>query len=129
MTPDEAIKYIDRLVFRPGWDIRAFGTDRFEDSITLRVAYPAQESGPANARKGYPKTIVPDVGCTLTVGDKDEVALYRAVVAFLVRIEEHEVRELLRVLPDYDAPLHPHTIAGMTGWCDDIRDDLSFGVA
>lgn len=136
MRIETAIELIGQLTYKPGWEFSATDhTKRFESTILLRVDYVAQESGRPNAEKGYPETINTYAVFPIVVGDIQHAdQLYRRIADCLMKIEEHEMREFLRVSPTYWAPFHPHTIDGMRVWTHTDSQptyrmpDLQFGI-
>lgn len=136
MRIESAIKLIDMLVYKPGWSFDAEDhSKRFEGTILVTVRYVAQESGRVNAEQGYPETIKTYAKFPLMVGDiNSDVELYRRFAGCLMKIEEHEMREFLRVAPTYWAPFHPHQLDGMRVWHmsqdqpDFFSSDLQFGI-
>src|SRR5215469_1552333 len=134
MNTDTAIALIEQLVYKPGWVFTAAdNTRRFEGSIKLAIDYPAVDSNRDRAPLGYPATepasrfiettgeevaagtptIRPDgkarASFTLLACDfRDDVALWHAITEKIMLVEEHEMREFLRVCPTYHAPFHPH---------------------
>lgn len=130
MEPSEAVTIInDKLVYLPGWIFTASdATHLHGGEIHVNVQYPGVKTDLAYAREGYPETNVNFAGFFLTVEPLvDADALVRAVHDEIVDpINEHEARELLRLKPDYVAPLHPHTVAGREYYGDRHRD-ATFG--
>jgi hypothetical protein len=129
MKVDTAIDFINGITYLPGWKITAKDdTNRFEGSVTVRIAYPAVDTDRENAKVGYEKTIETYAEFRIIVLKcPDQNAVLRKVLDKIMVIYLHETREALRVLPSYDAPFHPHTIAGMDAWGAE-EDDLLFGV-
>jgi hypothetical protein len=132
-----AITLIENLVYKPGWGFEAFDhTNRFEGSIRVKITYPALNSNRDQACDGYPTAISTYAEFPMVVANCDDSGLYRQVANAIVKIEEHEMREFLRVQPTYWAPFHPHRIDGMKRWnstdsvsADQVTPDLQFGIA
>lgn len=132
MFVDTAIHLIDQLVYKPGWKFEAKDdTKRFEDSICIKITYPAYDS----ARESwdddlgqYTKQIVTYATFRFIVRDCCDVDLYRRVIEMIMKIEEHEAREFLRTKETLWAPFHPHRLDGMKRWGDNLEGDLLFGV-
>lgn len=131
-----AIELIDQLVYKPGFTFSATDhSKRFEGTILLKVNYEAFESGRENAAEGYPEKIKTYATFPIMVGDIQHAnELYRRIAGCLMKIEEHEMREFLRVSPTFWAPFHPHAIDGIKLWnhTSDMPDfvfpDLQFGI-
>ena len=138
MLVETAIALIENLAYFPGWKLTATDhTNRFENTVCVKVDYVAQETGRDNARCGYPETISTYARFPIVVDDCDDsIDLYRKVANGLLKIYAHEMREALRVGPSYWAPFHPHNIDGIRRWNatanvsdDDLFSDLQFGIA
>lgn len=152
----------DSLVYKPGWEFEAEdGTSRFEGSVKLTIHYPCPDSNRDRAGLGYPDTepcarllpsgaevpagtptLRPDgkarASFALMVGDVQDVrSLYHLITCAIMQIEEHEMREFLRVRPSFWAPFHPHKEDGIRSWAEvtgqEFRHvqsaDLHFGLA
>ena len=129
MNADSAIALINTIVFKPDWKLTATNlTDRFEDTINLRVDYPARLANRDQAANGYPVEIWPGANFPIMVGSLDEVGLLRKVFDVLMEVETHENREFFRVMPTYWAPFHPHRHDGIQRW-GTPEYDLKFGLA
>jgi hypothetical protein len=129
MTPDTAIALIDGLVYKPGWSFET--TDhchRYENSVLVRINYPAQRSERAEAADGYATTITTYAKFIILLDKLDDVGLYRRLLDHIACIDSHEAREFLRTRPTLWAPFHPHKTDGMERW-GDVAADLVFGVA
>lgn len=136
MLVQTAIQLVNEIQYFPGWTFTA--TDhsrRFEGAILVRIDYTAQETGRENAERGYPETIQTYATFPVVVVDCDNLALFRKVANAIMRIQEHEMREALRIRPSYWAPFHPHNMDGMRRWnatsgCTDadIMGDIQFGI-
>lgn len=134
MTPTHAVELINSLVYKPGWTFETTVSDRFEDTVELRVTYPARNYNRDQAPE-YPQEIRPSAVFMLMLGQCDcDEALFHEIIKILMRIEDHEAREALRV-PTLDggfhAPFHPHNYATMCAWSarsgNPIARDLMFG--
>lgn len=127
----------NQLIYRPGWSFTAHDhTRRFQGSVLVRVDYGAFNTNRDMARKDFPEWIETYASFSMVVTDCDETEFYRRLFANIMEIEEHENREFFRFRSlDYDAPFHPHRIAGMNAWLDTtavglrVAADLKFGVA
>lgn len=130
MEINSACRMINQLVYKPQWSFEATDfANRFEGAIQICVRYPAAMSERAEAEMGYPKLFDARANFTIQVEDCDEVMLYRRLLTDVIfRIERHEAREFLRVLPTYWAPFHPHRMDGMKRW-GEVELDLHFGLA
>lgn len=137
MNVDSAIQLVGQLIYKPEWAFEASDhTNRFEGSIKVKITYPALNSNRDQAADGYPQMISTYAEFPMVVANCDDTSLYRQIANAIVKIEEHEMREFLRVLPNYWAPFHPHRIDGMKRWnatdgtaADQVVPDLQFGIA
>lgn len=144
MRIDTAIRILSDMIYKPGWIFEVTDHEsRFEGTVNVKITYPAMDSGEQNA----PEYTVPVPGGArasfpIIVGDladHDTETLFTRLVHVIMKIEEHEAREFLRVWPSKLAPLHPHTIDGMRAWhrqghrqdmaLADLGADLGFGVS
>lgn len=129
MLVKSAIKLITQLVYKPEWEFQVEdSTKRYENSVMLTIHYPARETDREDAESGYSRVNKPHASFILMVGNVDAVELYRKVANAILEIEQHEMREFLRVEPTYWAPFHPHQEDGMKRW-GTFHDDLKFGLA
>ena len=131
MLVSSAVELVNQLIFLPRWKITATDhTKRFEGTILVRVDYPARNSNRDQADGGYAEEIDTYASVPIVVADCDDVSLYRAVVEMLCEIQQHEIREFLRVAPTNWAPFHPHRVDGMRRWAEggSLRSDLQFGI-
>lgn len=137
MNIKSAIALVNQLVYKPEWAFEAVDhSNRFEGSIKVKITYPALNSNRDQACDGYPQMITTYAEFPMVVANCDDSSLYRQIANAIVKIEEHEMREFLRVLPTYWAPFHPHRIDGMKRWnttdhvaADQVTPDLQFGIA
>lgn len=139
MDIQTAIRLVDNLRIMPFWDLSASDhSHRFEGAICLKVTYPSYETSREMWAEGYPEPNRPYASFPIVVRDLDDIGLYRAIVAIITEIQEHETREFLRVNPTGWAPFHPHQIDGMKRWRDgsaewadsvQLRGDLHFGLS
>lgn len=129
---------MEGLIYKPGWQFRLEDHGkRFEAAAVLHVTYPAQDSD----RDKAPEYKVPVAGGArasfpIILEELDNVGFYREVMEAILRIEQHEAREFLRVAPTMWAPFHPHRLSGMHRWAasqpperGQLAADLTFGVA
>ncbi|MGW7514154.1 hypothetical protein ACWGJ2_00980 [Streptomyces sp. NPDC054796] len=136
METASAIELIQDVIYKPGWSFTARDhTQRFEDTVVVRVDYPARNSNRDQAKAGYPQTITTYAEFPLVVKNFTNEDLYASLLKTIISIEEHEAREFLRVLPTDWAPFHPHRVDGMRRWAarngegGDVLADLQFGIA
>lgn len=135
MNVASAVELINNsLVYKPGWAFTATDhTNRFEDTIVVRIDYPAQNSNRDQAADGYPESIQTYASFPLVVRDCTDEDLAFQVLQAVVKIEVHEAREFLRLKPTMWAPFHPHNVDGIKRWDDRtgdrLADDLQFGIA
>lgn len=123
-----AIDLVTALTYKPGWSITATDhTNRYEGTIVVRIDYPARNSDRDQA-PAYPQEISTYASFPVIVEDcGGPDVLYRRILEAIVKIEEHEAREFLRVSPTRWAPFHPHTIDGMRRWGTPDMD-IQFGI-
>jgi hypothetical protein len=135
MNVASAVELINNsLVYKPGWTFTATDhTNRFEDTIVVRVDYPALNSNRDQAAEGYQQDIQTYASFPLVVRDCTDEDLFFQVLTAIGKIELHEAREFLRLKPTMWAPFHPHNVDGMKRWStrtgDRMVDDLQFGIA
>jgi hypothetical protein len=140
MQVSSAIRLINSLVYLPGWAFEATDhCNRFEDSVSVTITYPAVETNKDKAEEGYPLENRPHASFPLMVGAiNDDIELYRLILHVIGEINTHEAREALRVQPTYWAPFHPHKQGGIAAWIDTENvcaqhdkylPDLKFGIA
>lgn len=129
MNCESAVRLINEIVFRPGWEITAeCHCKRFEECVRITIAYPAFETSRECAQTGYQELNKPHASFPVQVRDLDDEGLYRAFLDCIAQIDSHEARETLRIKPTFWAPFHPHQEDGMKRWgCP--REDLCFGLA
>lgn len=125
MDIPSAIKAIQAIKYMPGYWFEAEDyTHRYEGAVRVTMHYTATDS---NKYPDYPDRLETYVRYPLFVGDVDHVELYRRIVKKLIEHHEHEAREFFRVGADWDAPFHPHTIAGTHLWGTPEKD-LAFSL-
>jgi hypothetical protein len=140
MQVESAIRLVNNLAYFPGWQFEASDhCKRFEDAITVKITYPSWETNRDKAEEGYPEENRPYASFPLMVGSiKDDLELYRVITHVIGEINDHEMREALRVQPTMWAPFHPHKTGGISNWidtesaCHEYRKylpDMHFGIA
>lgn len=135
MDVRSAIELVNNsLVYKPGWTFTATDhTNRFEDTIVVRVDYPARNSNRDQAAEGYQEEIMTYASFPLVVKDCDDESLMFQILDAIGKIEMHEAREFLRLKPTMWAPFHPHRVDGMRRWHERTGEplvgDLQFGIA
>jgi hypothetical protein len=135
MNVSSAVELINNsLVYKPGWTFTATDhTNRFEDTVVVRVDYPARNSNRDQAEGGYVEEIMTYASFPLVVRDCTDEDLIFQILTAIGKIEMHEAREFLRLAPTAWAPFHPHRVDGMRRWSertgDRLVDDLQFGIA
>ena len=122
------------LVYKPDWTFVATDhTSRFENTIVVRVTYPARNSNRDRAADGYLEEIETYASFPLVVRDCSDEDLVFQVLEAIGKIELHEAREFLRLKPTMWAPFHPHRVDGMRRWSEKtgepMAQDLQFGIA
>ncbi len=117
MTPTQAMKLLGEFSYRPGWKFRAYNCTTLEESIELRIQFPAPQSDVAYA-PFYKMEFEPEVSYILHVGDcVTELDFATKVFNAIRETETHEAREFFAVGGTvYAKPFHPHTNAGMYNW-------------
>lgn len=128
MRVHEAIALINEISYKPGWTFTPEDyTKRFEDTVLVKVGYPAPNSD-AEFAPDYKQDVLPVARAQfpLIVGDvTNRLEFYRRIMDIILKIEEHEAREFFGVDRTYfDKPFHPHTLAGMQAWCA-VKDSTS----
>lgn len=120
----------DGIVFLPGWTFHAEDiSHRFEGTVKLRISYHAVDTGRDNAKIGYEKELDTFAEFSFPVANCPDInSVVRHMLDKIMEIQLHEAREALRIRPSYDAPFHPHALAGMAAY-GKVDTDLSFGVA
>jgi hypothetical protein len=134
ITAEHAVAVINSMIYKPGWTFEPEVSDRFENTVQVRITYPARNYNRDQAPE-YPQEINPSAVFMLPVSpcDCDESLIFE-VIKLIMRIEDHEAREALRVptpAGDFHAPFHPHNYATMCAWSarsgNPIARDLMFG--
>lgn len=117
MRPETACALIAQLIYKPDWHFTANPSKRFENAIELHVNYPARNSDRETA-PNYSYEVKGGVIAhfTLSVESLDDIGLYAGLCQLLMVIEEHEMREFLRVSNTLWAPFHPHNTDGIARW-------------
>lgn len=141
MNTDTAIALIGTMAYKPDWEFKPTdNTGRFEDSVKMTISYPCANSDRDYARMGYPdvepedrtlpsgkvaKAGTPTIrwngkasaSFLLMLSDVNDVSeLYYLIARTIMEIEEHEMREFLRITPTFWSPFHPHHADGMKRW-------------
>lgn len=128
MQVETATSLISQLVLKPGWEVEAWQSFRFEGTVTLRFTYPTNNFNREEA-PDYDFPIRPTADFNISVTDIDDPTdLYLLVLDKILEVEKHEWREAFRVAPTYWAPFHPHRLDGMKRWGEKDRD-YAFGLA
>jgi len=132
LTVSEAVRILnEEIVYKPSWKIQARShTKRFQRTIAVRIEYPCQNSNLEDAKLGYPNSIVTYAEFPITLGqDWGHLELCRALIESIMKIEEHEAREFLRLpnLENWRAPFHPHSVLGIERWGAGRESDVLFG--
>lgn len=117
VSPVEAVELINRLVYRPGWKIsaRTF-QERYESAIVVTIEFTAQNTSEPPL---YPHAFELHNEFVILTGECPTILhVLRKLLGEILRLEEHEAREFLRLPEDagYVAPFHPHTDFGMDMW-------------
>ncbi len=123
MRAERAAEIISKDIhYKPGWVFMGEVSDRFENTVIVRMSWRAPDYSRENA-PDYERAITATASymhpCTSSCTDE---AIIDWVFYCIKQAELHEAREAFRVGPDYDAPYHPHRQASM------IEGDLMFGV-
>ncbi|WP_419995049.1 hypothetical protein [Streptomyces boninensis] len=135
MQPASAVELVEQMIYKPGWEFHAREfTDRFEGAICVEVRYPTYNSNRDEAERGYQTPITGQSAFPLVVADGTIEDLCGTMLDLILKIEEHEAREFLRLRPTDWAPFHPHRVEGMRRWltrrqAPDFSGDLLFGIA
>lgn len=141
MQNDTASVLINNLMYFPGWSFSAVESNRFEDSILVRVSYPSHNTNKESiVDNSYTEEIAIYGDFVIMVGDLQTTEeLYRRFFdEAIMKIYEHEAREALREKSSLYSPFHPHKIQGMNNWIETNNSnelskarfkDLMFGTA
>ena len=128
MDVESAIKVVNELIYKPGWQFTATDhTNRFANSIKVRISYPARNSNRECAPL-YLEEIETYATFAFNVEQLDAIGICREMLSALIEIETHEAREFLRFPDSLDAPFHPHNLDGMLRW-GNVQRDIQFGIA
>jgi hypothetical protein len=135
MKPASAAAFVnDQVIFWPGWEFVATDYSWFfeDDTVKIDVYYRPHETNRQDARDNdlhdipTPVLYLGPVPFPVHVDGLDEFGLLYELGKIVLEIQEHEMREALRVRRlDYDAPFHPHKIAGNRTWEEKRNGDLS----
>ena len=129
MRRETAVQLVNDLSFKPEYKFEATISERFEETIVISFVYDARRSERKFA-PNYCEWIEGGGRAAFMVrcGDMDDdVALYRAFLDCVAKIDCHEAREFLRTRTGW-SPFNPHQTEGMKRWGEpDI--DLLFGMA
>lgn len=128
MDAGQAVSEINKLMYKPGWRITAWVDDnpRYRNSVVINCAFDTYNSAEVYAHDNYRyspiirPSVVERQDVTECRGSED---VFRLVAEFIMKIEEHEMREFLRTKGDFKAPFHPHTFPGMLAWGDMFHDE------
>lgn len=116
MSAADAADVINGLIYKPGWLIQATPwTERHQDAIKIHFEYPAFNS---SEPPYFPTAITARADFAILAGDcPDPTILLAKLAGLLLTIEEHEMREFLRLgRGDHEALFHPHTTDGIRRW-------------
>jgi hypothetical protein len=137
LNTDTAIKLINNMVYKKGWKFEASShCHRYENTISVKVTYPAVDSGRPNAEIGYSGHEILGGAYAyfpVMLDRCDSVErLYACIIKMVMEIEMHEAREFLRSGDTYWAPFHPHNTDGMERaeryGLGTVDKDLAFGL-
>jgi len=118
MTPDQAVRQIRNIAFKPGWRLDALALgDREHVAVTYYIdtvdsSYPGLD-GICRRQVTLER---PDI---IDVTGLDEAGLCHRLLKLASAVDEHENREFMKVRqPDgsWATPLHPHTDQGNSSW-------------
>lgn len=137
MNIDTARHLIEGVTFWPEWKFEVCDhCHRFENSISVKITYPAQDTGRENAATGYTCDEIEGGAKANYVIMLDRITCDEDLYAELLRcindIRLHEDREALRAGTTHWAPFHPHQTDGMDraeqyGFSS-VANDLKFGI-
>lgn len=128
MDAESAVSEINKLSYMPGWRITAWVDDnpRHRNSVIINCSFDAYNSSLGYAKDNYRyspiirPSVVERQDVTECRGSED---VWRLVAEFIQKINEHEMREFLRIPSEnYKAPFHPHKFEGMEAWGDEFHD-------
>jgi hypothetical protein len=115
MNAADAAELINSVVYKPEWTIQATPwIERHQDAVKIHFEYPAFNS---SEPPEFPTKITARADFAILAGEcPDPNTLLAKLAGILMMIEEHEMREFLRVGSAYDAPFHPHRTEGIDRW-------------
>lgn len=130
MLIESAIEILRNVIVRPGYRFDFEPAEhRHEGTVLVHSWIDTVDTGRTNGMHGWPEKVEARQDFYLPVGDcVDAVELLRRFLHLILRIEEHEWREFLRLKPSGWAPFHPHQIDGMERW-GSMNTDLTYGLA
>lgn len=125
-----AVALINNLVYKPGWEISAESHEkRFQGCIKVKLVCPTFQSERNDAPEYGTPVNAPAQFALIVDNMTTDEELYREVIKIIMKFEEHEAREFLRIKPTMWAPFHPHRADGMTRWNPDtVFEDLKYGI-
>lgn len=125
MDAQRAADLINKISYRPGWEITAHVALEGLPYLIVSATLETVNSNRDNALKGYPVAIT--LGAPDLIIDADRYStseqLYRRIFDWIIGLEIHEAREFFRVGASMDAPFHPHRPEGNDAW--QRTDDLA----
>lgn len=127
MRASEAVRTIESMVFKPGWqmDAQHFGQDLILFTFyidTVDTSYPSPDG---TCRKHV--TLVRDE--LWDVSPMSQNDLFARILKLAAETDVHENREFLKVRQadgSWYSPLHPHTTEGQRAW---VAADLKEAMA
>ena len=118
MRVTEAVNVINRMVFRPEWDIQSRPSAK-PGHVEIVTRITTQDTRKEYA-PNYPKVFVATGIDVMDVADletKDDI-YFRFLTQIVPRINAHEDREFLRDPDTLEAPFHPHKFGGIMEWLE-----------
>ena len=110
MDKTEAMRLINAVQYKPGWEISAPETwmqAMYSGAVVVNIKWTARDTNREYAIQGYPVSKAMEVD-DLIPFDCTREELLRRVFELIMELELHESREFFRVAPTYEAPFHPH---------------------
>lgn len=117
MNAQRAVELINKISYRPEWEISAHLMAAGLPYVFVTARVHTVNSDRDQAIKGYPEKIIlgPDTMIDAELYDTPD-DLYGRILDWIIGLEIHEAREFLRVGDDMRAPFHPHRPEGQAAW-------------
>lgn len=126
MTPDQAIRFVTRLTYKPKYRFRASVLDDFmgrhaDDCVEFTLMGDAPDAqGSVAVAEITSRTTIP----TRALTDMDEAQLAAAMYELALSLERHELEEWLRIDGKHFREPHPEMRLAR-GWAPQLEGDLT----